>query len=82
MSRFDSGKWAQYRCDLQKPFTCYVADTLIKKQIVCLKFSCNGKCTLNDPSLQTAFLNMISEKLKSMGLKSNKMSWIQGHNGY
>lgn len=81
MSRNNSGKWAQYSCDLQQPFICYGADTLIRKQIVRLKLSCNGKCTLNDPSLQTAFLNMISEKLKSMGLKSDKMSWIRREDG-
>ncbi|XP_016393998.1 macrophage mannose receptor 1 [Sinocyclocheilus rhinocerous] len=78
MSRNNSGKWAQYSCDLQQPFICYGADKLIRKQIVRLKLSCYAKCTLNDPSLQTAFLNVISEKLKSMGLKSDKMSWIKG----
>ncbi|XP_050960903.1 macrophage mannose receptor 1 [Labeo rohita] len=78
MSKSKSWKWAQYSCDLQQPFICYGDDKLIKKQIVRLKLSCNGKCTLNDPALQTAFLNVISEKLKSMGLESDKMSWIQG----
>ncbi|KAL1280950.1 hypothetical protein QQF64_015550 [Cirrhinus molitorella] len=78
MSINNSGKWAQYSCDQQQPFICYGDDKLIRKQIVRLKLSCDGKCTLNDPSLQTAFLNKISEKLKSMGVKSNKMSWIQG----
>ncbi|XP_042623680.1 macrophage mannose receptor 1 [Cyprinus carpio] len=78
MSSNNSGKWAQYSCDLPQPFICYGDDKLIRKQVVRLKLSCNGKCTLNDPSQQTAFLNVISEKLKSMGLKSNKMSWIQG----
>ncbi|XP_073705442.1 macrophage mannose receptor 1-like [Garra rufa] len=77
MSRSNSGKWAQYSCDLQQPFICYGDDKLIKKQIVRFKLSCNGKCTLNDPSLQTAFLNVISEKLKSIGVESDKISWRQ-----
>uniref|UniRef100_A0A8C1J1S0 C-type lectin domain-containing protein n=1 Tax=Cyprinus carpio TaxID=7962 RepID=A0A8C1J1S0_CYPCA len=76
MSTTDSGKWAQYSCDLQQPFICYGDDKFIKKQIVRLKLSCYGKCTLNDPSLQMAILNEISEKLKSMGLESeSKISW-------
>ncbi|KAK2900518.1 hypothetical protein Q8A67_008633 [Cirrhinus molitorella] len=78
MSINNSGKWAQYSCDQRQPFICYGDDKLIRKQIVRLKLSCDGKCTLNDPSLQTAFLNKISEKLKSMGVESDKMSWIQG----
>ncbi|XP_043078721.1 macrophage mannose receptor 1-like [Puntigrus tetrazona] len=77
MTTNNSGKWTQKSCDLQQPFICYGADKLIRKQIVRLKLSCNGKCTLNDPSLQTAFLNMISEKLKSMGLESDNIKWIQ-----
>ncbi|XP_067309542.1 macrophage mannose receptor 1-like [Pseudorasbora parva] len=73
----DSGKWAQYSCDLKQPFICYGDEK--KKQIVRLKLSCNGECTLNDPSLQTAILNEISEKLKSMGLESDsKISWKKG----
>ncbi|XP_039532861.1 macrophage mannose receptor 1-like isoform X2 [Pimephales promelas] len=79
MATTDTGKWARYSCDLQQPFICYGDDTLIKKQIVRLKLSCNGKCTLNDPSLQTAILNQISEKLKNMGLESDsKISWRKG----
>ncbi|XP_067309545.1 putative C-type lectin domain family 20 member A [Pseudorasbora parva] len=73
----NSGKWAQYSCDLQQPFICYGDEK--KKQIVRLKLSCNGECTLNDPSLQTAILKEISEKLKSMGLESDsKISWTKG----
>ncbi|XP_048019663.1 macrophage mannose receptor 1-like [Megalobrama amblycephala] len=76
MSRNNSGKWAHESCDLKRPFICHGDDTLIKKQIVKLKLSCNGKCTLNDPSIQTAILNEISEKLKSTGLESDsKISW-------
>ncbi|KAK7159752.1 hypothetical protein R3I94_005935 [Phoxinus phoxinus] len=79
ISTTDSGKWAQYSCDLQHHFICHGDDRLIKKQIVRLKLSCNGKCTLNDPSLQAAILNQISEKLKIMGLDSDsKISWIKG----
>ncbi|KAK7163637.1 hypothetical protein R3I93_007629 [Phoxinus phoxinus] len=78
MSRTNSGKWAHESCDLQRPFICYHDDT-IKKQIVRLKLSCNGECTLNDPSLQTAILNEISEKLKITGLESvSKISWRKG----
>ncbi|XP_026054340.1 uncharacterized protein LOC113040228 [Carassius auratus] len=76
MSRTDSGKWAQYSCDLQQPFICYGDDKFIKKQIIRLKLSCYGKCTLNDLSLQTAMLNEMSEKLKIMGLESeSKINW-------
>ncbi|XP_016333234.1 macrophage mannose receptor 1-like [Sinocyclocheilus anshuiensis] len=82
MSTTDSGKWAQYSCDLKQPFICYGDDKLIKKQVVRVKLSCNGKCTLNDPSLQTTILNEISKKLKSMGLESDrKLSWRKGQNG-
>ncbi|XP_052407374.1 macrophage mannose receptor 1 [Carassius gibelio] len=82
MSLADSGKWAQYSCDAQQPFICYGDDKLIKNQIVRLKFSCTGKCTLNDPSLQAAILNEISKKLKSMGLESDrKLSWRKGQGG-
>ncbi|XDV28072.1 hypothetical protein PO909_031468 [Leuciscus waleckii] len=79
MSTTDSGKWVQYSCDLKHPFICHGDDTLIKKQIVRLEFSCNGECTLNDPTLQTAILNQISEKLKSLGLESDsKINWRKG----
>ncbi|KAK7163639.1 hypothetical protein R3I93_007631 [Phoxinus phoxinus] len=77
MSTTNSGKWAQYSCDLKRPFICY--DEVKRKQIVRLKLSCNGECTLNDPSLQTAILNEISEKLKITGLDSDsKISWRKG----
>uniref|UniRef100_A0A8C2A671 C-type lectin domain-containing protein n=1 Tax=Cyprinus carpio TaxID=7962 RepID=A0A8C2A671_CYPCA len=36
----------------------------IKKQIIRLKLSCYGKCTLNDPSLQMAILNEVCICLK------------------
>ncbi|XP_067309546.1 lymphocyte antigen 75-like [Pseudorasbora parva] len=73
----NSGKWAQYSCDLQQPFICYHVEK--RKQIVRLKLSCNGECTLNDPSLQTAILKEINEKLKSMGLENDsKISWTKG----
>ncbi|XP_077077870.1 macrophage mannose receptor 1-like isoform X1 [Siphateles boraxobius] len=79
MSTTNSGKWAQYSCDLQHPFICHGDDKLIKKQIVRLKLSCNGECTLNDPSRQTAILNEICEKLKIMGLESDsKINWRKG----
>ncbi|KAK9980154.1 hypothetical protein ABG768_013537, partial [Culter alburnus] len=82
MSRNNSGKWAHESCDLKHPFICHGDDKLIKKQIVKLKLSCNGKCTLNDPSIQTAILNEISEKMKSMGLESDsKISWRKGEGG-
>ncbi|KTF93613.1 hypothetical protein cypCar_00006299 [Cyprinus carpio] len=57
MSTADSGKWAQYSCDLQQPFICY-GDKLNRKQIVRLKLSCK-ECTLNDPSLQTSILHEV-----------------------
>ncbi|KAL1280938.1 hypothetical protein QQF64_015538 [Cirrhinus molitorella] len=76
MSSTDSGKWVHESCDLQQPFICHGDEKLLRNQIVRLKLSCNGKCTLNDPSLQTDVLNEISEKLKSMGLKDeSKISW-------
>ncbi|XP_039532863.1 macrophage mannose receptor 1-like isoform X1 [Pimephales promelas] len=79
ISTTDTGKWARYSCDLQQPFICYGDDTLIKKQIIRLKLSCNGECTLNDPSRQTAILNEISEKLKIMGLEGDsKINWRKG----
>uniref|UniRef100_A0A8C1J1W3 C-type lectin domain-containing protein n=1 Tax=Cyprinus carpio TaxID=7962 RepID=A0A8C1J1W3_CYPCA len=82
MSATDSRKWAQYSCDLKQPFICYGDDKLIKKQIVRVKLSCNGKCTLNDPSLQTTILNEIIKKLKSMGLESDrKLSWRKEQDG-
>ncbi|XP_073705447.1 macrophage mannose receptor 1-like [Garra rufa] len=82
MSRNDSGKWAQYNCDLQQPFICHGAERFIKKQIIRLKVTCSGKCTLNDLSLQMAILNEISEKLKSMGLEGeSKTSWIKQEGG-
>ncbi|XP_048019662.1 macrophage mannose receptor 1-like [Megalobrama amblycephala] len=80
MSRINSGKWAHESCDLKHPFICHGDGKL--KQIVKLKLSCNGKYTLNDPSIQTAILNEISEKLKSMGLESDsKISWRKGEGG-
>ncbi|XP_039532869.1 L-selectin-like [Pimephales promelas] len=79
MSTTDTGKWAHENCDLQRPFICHGEGEIIKKQIVRLKLSCNGECTLNDPSRQTAILNEISEKLKSMRLESDsKISWRKG----
>ncbi|KAL1280946.1 hypothetical protein QQF64_015546 [Cirrhinus molitorella] len=77
MSATDSGKWSQQSCDLQQPFFCHGDDK--RKQIVRLIVTCNGECTLNDPTVQTAILNEISEKLKDMMLESNStISWIKG----
>ncbi|XP_073786915.1 macrophage mannose receptor 1-like [Danio rerio] len=82
MTRNDSGQWAPYSCDLQQPFICYGDDKLIRKQTVRLKLSCNGNCKLHDSSLQTAILNQVTKRLKSMELESNsKISWIKGNNG-
>ncbi|XP_058614113.1 macrophage mannose receptor 1-like [Onychostoma macrolepis] len=77
MSRNNSGKWAQHRCDLRQPFVCHGDEKkFARKQTVKLKLSCNGKCALNDHSVQTAILKEISEKLKSMGLgNDSKISW-------
>ncbi|XP_058614126.1 macrophage mannose receptor 1-like [Onychostoma macrolepis] len=76
MSRNNSGKWAQHSCDLRQPFVCHGDEKFARKQTVKLKLSCNGKCALNDRSVQTAILNEISEKLKSMGLgNDSKISW-------
>ncbi|XP_073705448.1 macrophage mannose receptor 1-like [Garra rufa] len=80
MTSTDSGKWVHKSCDLQQPFICHGGDKLIKKQIVRMKLSCNGKCTLNDPSLQMAILNEISEKLKNMGLEG-EISWRKSEGG-
>ncbi|XP_059358621.1 C-type mannose receptor 2-like [Carassius carassius] len=80
MARNNSGKWAQYSCDLKQPFICYGDDK--RKQIVRLKVTCKGKCALNDPSLQTTILNEISEKLKNMMLESDSIiSWRKGEDG-
>ncbi|XP_039532865.1 C-type mannose receptor 2-like [Pimephales promelas] len=74
MSTTNSGKWAHESCDLQQPFICYGEER--RKQIVRLTFSCNGECTLNDPSRQTAILNQISDKLKILGLESDsEITW-------
>ncbi|KAK2900519.1 hypothetical protein Q8A67_008634 [Cirrhinus molitorella] len=82
MSRTNSGRWAQYSCDLRSPFICHGNDKLIKKQIIRVKLSCNGKCTLNEPALQTTILNEISKKLKSMGLGSDKkLIWRKEEGG-
>ncbi|XP_073704632.1 macrophage mannose receptor 1-like [Garra rufa] len=91
MSATDSGKWSQERCDRPKPFICYGDDK--RQQIVRLKVTCNGKCTLNDHSLQTAILKevlfdiyllvfQINEKLKDMRLESDStISWRKGEDG-
>ncbi|XP_026063030.1 C-type mannose receptor 2-like [Carassius auratus] len=80
MSRANSGKWAQYSCDLKLPFICHGDDK--RKQIVRLKVTCKGICALNDPSLQTAIMNEISEKLKNMMLESDsKISWRKWEDG-
>ncbi|XP_073777585.1 uncharacterized protein isoform X3 [Danio rerio] len=78
LSTADFGQWAQYSCNLQQNFICYGDDSLINKQIVHIKLSCKDKCTPNDPTLQTAFLNKINEKLRSLGLeRKSKISWKQ-----
>ncbi|XP_043078747.1 macrophage mannose receptor 1-like [Puntigrus tetrazona] len=80
MTRTNSGRWSQYSCGLQQPFICYGDD--IRKQIVRLKVTCKGKCALNDPSLQAAILNKISEKLKNMMLESeSNIRWRKGGDG-
>ncbi|XP_073786923.1 C-type mannose receptor 2-like [Danio rerio] len=74
MSTTDSGKWSRESCDVLHPFICYAEEK--RKQIVRLKVSCAGHCSLNNPSLQTAILNQITEKFKSMGLESDtKIKW-------
>ncbi|XP_073786985.1 C-type lectin 1-like isoform X3 [Danio rerio] len=80
MATFDYGKWSQESCDYLHPFMCHAEEK--RKQVVRLKLSCTGKCQLNDPSLQTAILNQITEKLKSMGLESeSKIKWTNGDGG-
>ncbi|XP_073786890.1 C-type mannose receptor 2-like [Danio rerio] len=77
MSTTDSGKWSQESCNVLHPFICYAEEK--RKQIVKLKLSCVGNCKLNDPSVQTAILNQITEKLESMGLESDrKINWTNG----
>ncbi|XP_065132845.1 macrophage mannose receptor 1-like [Paramisgurnus dabryanus] len=82
MSTTDSGKWVRYSCDQQYPFVCYGEDKLVKRQTVRLSLSNDGNYNLNDPSVQTAILNEISEKLKIMGLGGlRSISWRQDEVG-
>ncbi|XP_056599216.1 macrophage mannose receptor 1-like isoform X2 [Triplophysa dalaica] len=74
-----SGKWIQIPCTEQHPFICY-GD--LKKQIIRLNLSHDGKYNLNDPSKQTAILNKITEKLKNAGLDSHcTLSWRKDEGG-
>nr|XP_055057236.1 macrophage mannose receptor 1-like [Misgurnus anguillicaudatus] len=62
-----SEKWVQSPCNELHHFICY-GD--VKKQTVRMKLTLDGKYNLHDPSLQTAILNKIIEKLKIAGLNS------------
>ncbi|XP_065118375.1 macrophage mannose receptor 1 isoform X3 [Paramisgurnus dabryanus] len=74
MTTTDSGKWVQYSCDQKLPIICYGED----KQTVRSNVSCDQRCSLNDPAMQTAILNEINEKLNSLGLESYKnIAWIK-----
>lgn len=76
MSTTDSGKWVRYSCDQQYPFICYGEEKFAERQTVRLNLSIDGNHNMNDPSVQTAILNEISEKLKIMGLNGLKsISW-------
>ncbi|XP_055057223.2 C-type mannose receptor 2 [Misgurnus anguillicaudatus] len=68
MSTTDSGKWVRYSCDQQYHFICHGEDKSVKRQIVRLNLAQDEKYNLNDPSLQTATLNEILGKLKTLGL--------------
>nr|XP_055057297.1 macrophage mannose receptor 1-like [Misgurnus anguillicaudatus] len=82
MSTIDSGKWVRYSCDQQYPFICYGEDKLVKRQTVRLNLSNNGNLNLNDPTVQTAILNKLSEKLKIMGLGGlRSISWRTDKDG-
>ncbi|XP_073728209.1 uncharacterized protein [Misgurnus anguillicaudatus] len=78
MSITDSGKLVQYSCNQQQHFICY---GVVKKQIVRLNLSCDGKCSLTDTSLQMAILNEMHKKLKSVGLKNTQISWRKDEDG-
>nr|XP_055057238.1 macrophage mannose receptor 1-like [Misgurnus anguillicaudatus] len=68
-----SKKWVQSPCNELHHFFCFLD---VKIQTVRLNLSLDGKYNLHDPSLQTAILKKISEKLKSAGLNSfNTISW-------
>ncbi|KAA0718637.1 hypothetical protein E1301_Tti018829 [Triplophysa tibetana] len=56
-----SGKWIQIPCTEQHHFICYRD---LKKQIIRLNLSHDGKYNLNDPSKQTAILNKVSPSPK------------------
>nr|XP_055057225.1 macrophage mannose receptor 1-like [Misgurnus anguillicaudatus] len=81
MSTINSGKWVRYSCYQKYPFVCYGEDRLFSRQIVKLNFSNVGNQNLNDPSLQTAILYKINEKLKSAGLKFSHISWKTDQGG-
>nr|XP_055057051.1 secretory phospholipase A2 receptor-like [Misgurnus anguillicaudatus] len=69
-STSDSGKWVHYSCDQLHQFICYEDMTLRERQMIRLKLSCDGKCNMNDPSLQSATMNE-SEDLQ---LHANSMT--------
>nr|XP_055057235.1 bone marrow proteoglycan-like [Misgurnus anguillicaudatus] len=74
-----TGKWVNSSCNEQHPFFCYDD---VKVQTVRLTFSLDDKYNLNDPSLQTAILNQISEKLKSAGLQNRStIRWLTDEGG-
>ncbi|XP_073728314.1 macrophage mannose receptor 1-like isoform X1 [Misgurnus anguillicaudatus] len=74
-----TGKWVNSSCNVTYPFFCYDD---VKVQTVRLIFSFDDKYNLNDPSLQTAILNQISEKLKSAGLQNRStISWLMDEGG-
>nr|XP_055057222.1 putative C-type lectin domain family 20 member A [Misgurnus anguillicaudatus] len=79
MSMTNSGKWVQYSCNQPQHFICYID---VKKQIVRLNVSYDGKCNLTNTSLQTAILNELHKKLKLMGLGNyTQISWRKDENG-
>ncbi|KAI4902763.1 hypothetical protein NFI96_015275, partial [Prochilodus magdalenae] len=71
----DFGRWYDEDCGLQHNFVCY-RDLKRRKQVVRLKVSSGSQMNLNDPTVNSAILVQIEQKLKKMGLSGNaKLSW-------
>ncbi|XP_055057237.2 macrophage mannose receptor 1-like [Misgurnus anguillicaudatus] len=77
----DSGKWVRDSCDQQYHFICYGEAKLVKRQTVRLRLSNDGRYNLNDPLLQTAIMNEINKKLKSLGLTNARINWRKDEDG-
>ncbi|XP_035998824.1 putative C-type lectin domain family 20 member A [Fundulus heteroclitus] len=76
-TKFDrSGYWADWSCDIRKPFICHHDSVPFTKQVVKVKLVGNSALDLNDPAVLENLQEELKQKVRENGVDAEiRLSW-------